>query len=60
MERNSKLSMKLALKMLRQAQNLDYVSCLNMEVRVASKMIESKDFDAGVQQVLLSPKAQRG
>ena len=31
-----------------------------MEVKVASKMIDSKDFDAGVQQVLLSPKAHKG
>lgn len=49
MERNSDLSMRLALKMLRKAANLDYVSCLNMEVKVASKMIGSKDFEAGVQ-----------
>ena len=60
MERNSTLSMSLALKMLRQASNLDYVSCLNMEVKVASKMIDSKDFEVGVQQVLLSPKTDRG
>lgn len=46
--------------MLRKAQNLDYVSCLNMEVKVASKMIESKDFDIGVQTVLLSPKKEQG
>ena len=59
MERNSRLSMALALKMLRQAANLDYISCLNMEVKVASKMIETKEFDEGVRQVLLSPKATR-
>ena len=60
MKRNSNLSMRLALQMLRKAQNLDYVSCLNMEVKVASKMIESKDFDIGLQTVLLSPKKEQG
>ena len=49
MKRNSDLSMRLALKMLRQAQNTDYASCLRMEVNVASKMIETKEFDIGVQ-----------
>jgi enoyl-CoA hydratase/carnithine racemase len=48
MERNSDLSMKLALKMLRQATSLDYVKCLKMEVKVASSMIETKEFDIGV------------
>ena len=60
MERNSDLSMALALKMLRQASGLDYASCLKMELNVVSKMIESKDFDAGVEQVLLSAKAKKG
>ena len=49
MERNSELSMALTLKMMRQAANLDYVSCMQMEVKVASKMIETDTFDSGVQ-----------
>ena len=60
MQRNSDLSMRLALKMLRQAQNTDYANCLRMEVKVASKMIETKEFDIGVEQVLLSSKASKG
>ena len=60
MERNSDLSMRLALKMLRQATNLDYARCLRMEVNVASSMIETKEFDIGVQQVLMTPKAKKG
>ena len=59
MERNSDLSMKLALQMLRQATSLDYVNCLKMEVKVASKMIETDEFDIGVNQVLLSPKVNK-
>ena len=60
MQRNSDLSMRLALKMLRKAQNTDYANCLRMEVKVASKMIETKEFDIGVEQVLMSPKAHKG
>ena len=48
MERNSDLSMNLALKMLRQAISLDYASCLRMEVNVASRVIETEEFDIGV------------
>jgi len=48
MERNSDLSMGLALKMLRKATSLDYASCLRMEVNVASRMIETDEFDIGV------------
>ena len=49
MERNSDLSMRLALKMLRKAESLDYTSCLRMEVNVGSQMIETKEFDIGIQ-----------
>ena len=31
-----------------------------MEVKVASKIIETKDFTAGVEQVLCSPKLVKG
>ena len=60
MERNSDLSMRLALKMLRKATSLDYTSCLRMEVNVGSQMIETKEFDIGIQQVLLAGKAKQG
>ena len=60
MDRNSDLSMRLALKMLREAQNMDYINCLRMEVKVASSIIDTQTFDAGVEQVLLAPKAHRG
>lgn len=60
MQRNSDLSMRLALKMLRQASSLDYARCLRMEVKVASKMMETKEFDIGVQEVLMSPKKVKG
>ena len=61
MERNSDLSMMLALKMLRKATSIDYAQCLKMEVNVASSMIETKTFDAGVEQVLMTakPKGQK-
>lgn len=48
MNKNSNLSMRLALKMLREAASLDYVSCLRMEVKVASRMVDTEDFDIGV------------
>ena len=40
MEGNNPLAMNLALEMIRKAQSLDYVSCLKMELNVASRMIE--------------------
>lgn len=39
MEKNSVLSMKLALRMLRKAINLDYTSCLKMEIDVGLNKI---------------------
>ena len=56
MDRNSELSMKLALQMLRKAQNLDYTSALQMEVDVAMNMVKHKDFDIGVSKIIMSPK----
>ena len=60
MEQNANLAMRVALKMLRQAASLDYVSCLKMEVNVASRMIDTKEFEVGVQEVLLKPKQAKG
>jgi hypothetical protein len=48
MEKNSVLSMKLALKMVRLATNLDYRGCLRMELDVAVNKIQDSDFDVGV------------
>ena len=39
---------------------MDYGNCLRMEVNVASKMIETDEFDVGVEQVLMTPKATKG
>jgi len=49
------LSMKLALKMLRQAQNMDYGQVLKMELNVAMNKIADPDFELGVKEVLLKP-----
>jgi hypothetical protein len=56
MERNSMLSMTLALRMVRQAVNLDYKGTLQMELDVAFNKIQDSDFDIGVHEILMSPK----
>jgi Enoyl-CoA hydratase/isomerase len=48
MEGNSTLSMKLALKMIRQARNLDFKGCLTNEINVALNKILDEEFDKGV------------
>ena len=60
MDRNSKLSMRLGLSMLRKAINMDYTSCLQMEVDVASNLLARNPdtFEAGVQGVIMKPKKQ--
>ena len=58
MEKNSMLSMNLALKMIRKAVNLDYKSILQMELNVAFNKIQDKDFDIGVHEILMSPKVK--
>ena len=52
MAKNSMLSMKLALKMVRQAFNLDFKGCLRNEINVALNKIMDKEFDLGISQVL--------
>lgn len=42
------LSMKLALKMVRDARNLDYKGCLQNEINVALNKIQDKEFDLGI------------
>lgn len=54
MENNSMLSMKLALRMLRKAKNLDYKGSLQMEMDVACNKIRDEDFDLGVSEVLMN------
>jgi hypothetical protein len=49
------LSMKLGLKMLRQARNLDFKGCLTNELNVAMNKIQDKEFDLGVSEILLKP-----
>lgn len=47
--------MKLALRMMRDARNLDYKGCMKNEINVALNKIEDSEFDLGVSQVLLKP-----
>ena len=47
--------MKLALKMIRQARNLDFKGCLQNEINVALNKIQDSEFDQGVSQILLKP-----
>jgi hypothetical protein len=56
MKKNSMTSMKLALRMLRNANNMDYEQCLKMELNVAFNKIQDADFDLGVAKILMSPK----
>ena len=58
MNRNSELSMRLALSMLRKAINMDYKSCLEMEIAVASNLLTRNPevFEAGVAGVLMKPR----
>lgn len=48
MERNSMISMKLALIMLRKATNFDYRKAMELELTVAFNKIQDSDFDLGV------------
>jgi hypothetical protein len=49
MESNSMTSMKVALKMLRQARNKCFGEVLKMELNVALNKVMDKDFELGVQ-----------
>lgn len=48
MQNNSDLSMKLALMMMREAKNLDYKGCMQMELNVGINKIRDEDFDYGI------------
>ena len=49
------LSMKLALKMLRKAQNMAYGEILKMELNVALNKVGDPDFELGVKEILMKP-----
>lgn len=49
------LSMKIALKMLRNAKNQDFKGILESEMNVALNKIQDKEFDLGVKEILLKP-----
>jgi hypothetical protein len=53
MNKNSMLSMKIALKMLRKAQNMDYGQVLRMELNASLNKVKDSDFEYGVSKVLL-------
>jgi enoyl-CoA hydratase len=55
MECNSMLSMKLALKMLREAKNKSYGDILKMEMNVALNKVNDSDFELGVKEILMKP-----
>ena len=57
MNKNSDLSMKLALSMLRKADNMDYTSCLRMEVNVISNLLQraQENFEGAVRTRLMRP-----
>lgn len=52
---NSTLSMKLALRMVRDARSLDYKGCLQNEINIALNKIQDAEFDIGISQVLMKP-----
>lgn len=57
MESNSMTSMKVALKMLRKAQNMCFGEVLKMELNVALNKVMDSDFEIGVKNVLMKPNA---
>ncbi len=48
MNENSLMSMKLTLKLLREARSSDYKGCLQKEINLALNIIEDPEFDTGV------------
>lgn len=49
------LAMKVTLRLLREAKIKDYRGTLESELNVALNKIYDKDFDFGVQNILLKP-----
>lgn len=48
MKKNDMLSMRLTLKLIREAQNSDYATCLRKEVDVLGNLLRHPNFQAGV------------
>lgn len=59
MEANSMLSMKTALKMVREARNMDYGEVLKMELNVALNKAKDSETAFGVKNVLLKPSSSK-
>lgn len=55
MNQNSMLAMKATLQMMRKARSLDYKGCLQQEINVSLNKIAHKEFDTGVEEILLKP-----
>lgn len=49
------LSMKITLKMLRDARNKDYKGAFETELNVGLNKIQDADFDLGVSKILMAP-----
>lgn len=47
--------MKLALKMIRDAKNLDFKGAIQREINVALNKIKDSEFDKGISEVLMKP-----
>ena len=58
MQKNSMLSMKIALKMIRKAVNMPYGEVLKMELNAALNKAKDTDFEQGVKEVLLKPRGK--
>ena len=56
MDKNSMLSMKIALQMLRKARNMSYGEVLKMELNASLNKVNDKDFELGVTNVLMTPR----
>lgn len=52
MNKNSLLSMKIALKMLRRAVNMDYGQILRMELDASFNKLEDNEINLGVSNIL--------
>ena len=49
------LSMKLALQMIRKAQNMCFGDILKMEINVGLNKMQDADFELGMKEVLMKP-----
>lgn len=54
MERASPLSLKIALKQIRNGASMDLIDCLKQEFRIAQNMLHNDDFYTGVKATLIT------